>query len=249
MLRRELVIGYVVAGFLAVLVPVQWWADLFIRGRGFWTSLENALVGPVIAFASWVCSIGNVPLAAALWHGGISFGGVVAFLFGDLITAPLVLIYRKYYGGRLTLRLVGVLYAVMVAGGLAVGGIFSAAGLVPGQRPPNVAPSHLSWNYTTYLNIVFLVVAVAVYVLHRNQARLGGGTGYATDPVCGMQVRTSDAPARLVDGATTVYFCSDHCAGRYRAGEGHGGTPTGAGVADHSAGTPRSTSAERLDQD
>ena len=244
MLRRELVIGYVVAGFLAVLVPAQWWSDLFVQGHGFWTSLENALVGPVIAFASWVCSIGNVPLAAALWHGGISFGGVVTFIFADLITAPLVLIYRRYYGGRLTLRLVAVLYLVMVAGGLAVEGIFSAAGLVPAHRAGSVVPVHFSWDYTTFLNLVFLPVAAAVYVLHRNKARLGGGAGYATDPVCGMQVRTSDAPARLVEGARTLYFCSDHCAARYRAepprhGAAGDGSHAGPGRPDcHARGGP-----------
>ena len=112
MLRRDLFLGYVVAGFLAVLVPTSAWQALFVTGHGFWTSVENAIVGPFIAIISFVCSIGNVPLAAALWHGGISFGGVIAFLFADLITFPLLMIYRKYYGTRLMLRmLVGVLGA------------------------------------------------------------------------------------------------------------------------------------------
>ena len=105
MLRRELVIGYAVAGALAVLVPMRAWADLFLTGHGVWTSVENVVVGPFIAFISFVCSIGNVPMAAALWHGGISFGGVISFIFADLIALPLVLIYRKYYGNRLALRL------------------------------------------------------------------------------------------------------------------------------------------------
>ncbi len=100
MVRRELAIGYVVAGFLAVLVPASVWQTLFITGHGFWTSLENVIVGPFIAIVSFVCSIGNVPLAAALWHGGISFGGVIAFLFADLITFPLLLIYRRYYAAH-----------------------------------------------------------------------------------------------------------------------------------------------------
>src|SRR5258708_9905466 len=105
MLRRELVVGYLVAGFLTVLVPTHMWNDGFLHGQGFWTTLENVIVGPFIAVISFVCSIGNVPLAATLWHGGISFGGVVAFIFADLITLPLLLIYRKYYGGALTARL------------------------------------------------------------------------------------------------------------------------------------------------
>ena len=93
--------GYLVAGFLAVLVPVSVWNDVFWTGHGFWTTLENVIVGPFIAIISFVCSVGNVPLAAALWHGGISFGGVISFIFADLITLPLLLIYRRYYGGRL----------------------------------------------------------------------------------------------------------------------------------------------------
>jgi uncharacterized membrane protein YraQ (UPF0718 family) len=102
MLRRELVIGYVVAGFLAVMVPMNVWNTVFWKGHGFWTTVQNAIVGPFIAFISFVCSIGNVPMAAALWHDGIAFGGVISFIFADLIALPLVLIYRKYYGGRPT---------------------------------------------------------------------------------------------------------------------------------------------------
>ncbi len=117
MVRRELVVGYLVAGFLAVLVPTSVWQAVFVSGHGFWTSLENVIVGPFIAIISFVCSIGNVPLAAALWHGGISFGGVLAFLFADLITLPLLLIYRRYYGTRLTLRMLAVFWAAHVHGG------------------------------------------------------------------------------------------------------------------------------------
>ena len=98
MLRREMVIGFTVAGFLATLVPLHVWNDVFFHGHGIWTTLENAIVGPFVAIISFVCSIGNVPLAAALWKGGISFGGVIAFIFADLITLPLLLIYRKQYG-------------------------------------------------------------------------------------------------------------------------------------------------------
>src|SRR5437899_2587492 len=124
MLRRELVIGYAVAGVLAVEVPMHIWNDVFLTGHGFWTSLWNAIVGPFIAFISFVCSIGNVPMAAALWHGGISFGGVISFIFADLIALPLVLIYRKYYGTKLSLKLFFTFWAVMSAAGLIVEGIF-----------------------------------------------------------------------------------------------------------------------------
>src|SRR4029079_6797045 len=125
MLRRELVIGYVVAGFLTVLVPMDFWDKIFFEGHGFWTSVQNVLVGPFIAFISFVCSIGNVPMAAALWHGGISFGGVIAFIFADLIALPLVLIYRKYYGRALAVRLTLVFWAVMSTAGLLVELLFT----------------------------------------------------------------------------------------------------------------------------
>jgi uncharacterized membrane protein YraQ (UPF0718 family)/YHS domain-containing protein len=217
MLRRELVIGYVVAGFLTVLVPVHVWNAVFLHGHGFWTSLENVIVGPFVAVISFVCSIGNVPLAAALWHGGISFGGVIAFIFADLITLPLLLIYRKYYGTRLTLRLLVWFWAVMAVAGLAVEGLFSVSGLIPTTRPANVVPTSFHWNYTTFLNIVFLVVAGYLYWLYRNRDRLGGGAGYAIDPICGMQVQKANAPAHLHRDGADYWFCSDRCAERHRA--------------------------------
>jgi len=207
MLRRELLIGYTVAGFLAVLVPTSVWQAVFVSGHGFWTSLENVIVGPFIAIISFVCSIGNVPLAAALWSGGISFGGVIAF--------PLLMIYRRYYGTRLMLRMLIVFWALMSTAGLITEGIFWAAGLVPTMRPTTVAPAHFSWNYTTYLNIVFLALFAVLYWTYRNRARLGAGGGYAKDPVCGMQVEIVHAPASLRKGGERFYFCSDHCAERF----------------------------------
>jgi uncharacterized membrane protein YraQ (UPF0718 family)/YHS domain-containing protein len=214
MLRKELVIGYGVAGLLTVIVPMAVWNAVFVEGHGFWTSLENALVGPFIAFISFVCSIGNVPMAAALWHGGISFGGVITFIFADLLALPLVLVYRKYYGLRLTLRLVAWFYVVMVAAGLLVEGIFGAFGAIPTSRPETIVDAHFAWNYTTYLNIVFLGVLAVLYWLYRTRAR-GDASAYATDPVCSMQVEKDNAPAhRVVDGQP-VWFCSDRCAERY----------------------------------
>lgn len=217
MLRRELLIGYGIAGFLAVLVPMHVWNTVFLSGHGFWTSLENVIVGPFIAFISFVCSIGNVPMAAALWHGGISFGGVISFIFADLIALPLLLIYRKYYGGRLTLRLFFWFYAVMAAAGVITEGIFGGLRLIPTSRPETIVTTHFEWNYTTLLNIVFLALLGVLYWLHRNRERLGGGTGLAFDPICGMQVRTTNAPARSHHGHRTYYFCSDHCRERFEA--------------------------------
>jgi uncharacterized membrane protein YraQ (UPF0718 family)/YHS domain-containing protein len=217
MLRRELVIGYVVAGFLAALVPNHLWNTLFIHGHGFWTTLENALVGPLVAVISWVCSIGNVPLAAALWSGGISFGGVIAFIFADLIAMPLIIIYRKYYGSKLTLRLVGLFYVVMALAGLLTEGIFQLFHGVPKTRHLAVTSANFQWNYTTYLNILFIVVATLTWWLARQQSRLGGGQAYAIDPVCGMQIRKESAPAKLSVGDVQYYFCSDRCRERFEA--------------------------------
>jgi uncharacterized protein len=215
MLRKELLIGYGVAGFITVLVPMHVWNAVFFHGHGFWTTLANVMIGPLIAFISFVCSIGNVPMAAALWHGGISFGGVISFIFADLLALPLVLVYRKYYGGRLTGRLVVWFYAVIVVAALAVEGIFTLAGAIPTTRPEAIVPSHFAWNYTAILNIVFLGVFAVLYWLHRNRARLGGGEQYAIDPICSMQVDKASAPAHLVDDGVDVWFCSDRCRERY----------------------------------
>jgi uncharacterized membrane protein YraQ (UPF0718 family)/YHS domain-containing protein len=217
MLRKEMAAGYLVAGFLTVLVPVSFWNDIFATGHGFWTSLQNVIVGPFIAIISFVCSVGNVPLAAALWHGGISFGGVISFIFADLITLPLLLIYRRYYGARVTLRLLGLFWLVMSTAGLTVEYLFRALGIIPTERPATVAPTEFSWNYTTFLNIVFLLVLAGLWWLARNQRRLGGGAGYAIDPVCGMQVETANAGAHAEFDGRTFWFCSDHCRHRFEA--------------------------------
>ena len=216
MLRRELAIGFVVAGFLATLVPVGVWNAVFIPGHGVWTNLENSLVGPLIALVSFVCSIGNVPLAAALWRGGISFGGVVAFLFADLITLPLLLIYRRYYGTRLMLRMLCVFWLVMAIAGLATGAIFGAAGLIPTERPAGVAAVGVAWNATTWLNLVFLLLLAVIYWTYRHRDGLLGGAGgdRAIDPVCGMSVDRRHAPASATVGGRPVYLCSDRCRDR-----------------------------------
>jgi len=217
MLRRELVIGYVVAGFLAVLVPDSLWNVVFFHGHGFATSLENVVVGPFIAVISFVCSIGNVPLAAALWKGGISFGGVVSFIFADLISMPLILIYRKFYGWALALRLVALMWLVMSIAGLITEYLFQWSGLVPTSRPLQVVEPAFRWNYTTFLNLAFLVMFAGIYFLYKNRERLGGGHGYALDRVCGMQVETANAPAFAKHAGQTFYFCSDRCLDRFVA--------------------------------
>src|SRR4051812_17367463 len=214
MLRREIVIGFVIAGFADAAVPVEFWKSLFWTGHGVWSDLENVVLGPFLAIISFVCSIGNVPLAAALWSGGISFGGTIAFVFADLIALPLLLIYRKYYGARLTLKLLAAFWGTMSAAGLATEYLFKAAGIAPvadtGEHGM-VGRDVFGWNYTTVLDVIALVAFAGLYWLYRNRERFGGGDGYAKDPVCGMQVEKAHPGAVLGD----VYFCSDHCAHKY----------------------------------
>jgi uncharacterized membrane protein YraQ (UPF0718 family) len=174
MLWKEIVAGFVIAGYVALL-PMDFFNGLFITDTGGTLRLlENAVVGPVVAALSFVCSIGNIPLAAVLWAGGISFSGVLAFIFADLIVIPIVLIYRKYYGGRVAARLVAIMFVAMVAASLAVDGIFSAFDLVPTHRRSieSIAERDITWNYTTFLNILFAAVAAALVTL---SARRGGG--------------------------------------------------------------------------
>ncbi len=174
MLWRELLIGFTVAGFLAVAVPTRVWSTLFVHGHGLWTSAENAAIGPLIAMLSWVCSIGNVPMAAALWHGGISFGGVIAFIFGDLIAMPLVLVYRRLYGTRVALRLVVLLYVVMAVAGLLTELAFRGLGIIPAHHLLVGRTSSLGWQATTALDLV--LVPLAALAWWRARARRDAGS-------------------------------------------------------------------------
>ena len=221
MLRKELLIGFVVAGFASMAVPAGVWRALFLTGHGWVSSVENVIVGPVLAFISFVCSVGNVPLGAALWKGGISFGGVVAFIFADLLALPLVLIYRKFYGTALAVRLALVFWAVMSAAGLVTQALFQLLSLIPAhRREATIAGTHLGWNATTVLDLLALAAFGYLYWLYRNRDRFGAGTGLGKDPVCGMQVRVDDAPARAHHDGQHYYFCSDRCHDRFVADPG-----------------------------
>lgn len=169
MVRRELLVGYLVAGALATVVPLSVWHAAFLHGHGAWADLENAAVGPAVAFASCVCSIGNVPLAAALWHGGVAFGGVISFVFADLLAAPLVQIYRRYYGGRLSARLVALLWVAMVGAGLVVQALFSWAGILPATRPARLVPLGVHLDATTVLDVLALVAVGALWWQRRRR--------------------------------------------------------------------------------
>jgi uncharacterized protein len=165
--------GLLIAGALAAWVPNSFWQGLFLQHHGALATVWGPLIGPLVAILSFVCSIGNVPLAAVLWNGGISFGGVLAFIFADLIILPILNIYRKYYGRRMAAFLLVTFYATMAAAGLIVDLIFKAVGLVPtGARHAKVTDAGISLNYTTVLNIVFLVFAA---VLVTRYFRAGGG--------------------------------------------------------------------------
>jgi len=169
---RDIGVGLLVAGALAAWVPESWWQSLFLVDHPTAAKVWGPVIGPLVAVISFVCSVGNVPLAAVLWNGGISFGGVIAFIFGDLIIAPILNIYRKYYGLRMAAVLAAVLYVTMVAAGLAVELLFQAAGIVPTERNAKVEMATVSWNYTTYLNVLFLSLAA---VLVWRYFRRGGG--------------------------------------------------------------------------
>jgi uncharacterized membrane protein YraQ (UPF0718 family) len=161
---RDIVIGLLIAGAVGAWVPDSFWRHLFLTGDPLAARLWGPVIGPVISVLSFVCSIGNVPLAAVLWNGGISFGGVVAFIFADLIIIPILVIYRKYYGTRMMLAMLGVFYATMVAGGYIIEFVFGGLGLIPAHRAARVVETAITWNYTTVLNIVFLIVAAALVV-------------------------------------------------------------------------------------
>jgi uncharacterized membrane protein YraQ (UPF0718 family) len=161
---RDIILGLLIAGAVAAWVPDSFWRQLFLTGHPLAAQLWGPVIGPVISLLSFVCSIGNAPLAAVLWNGGISFGGVIAFIFADLIIIPILIIYRKYYGTKMMLALLGIFYATMVAGGYIIEFTFGGLGLVPADRTAKVTDTGITWNYTTILNIIFLLVAAALVI-------------------------------------------------------------------------------------
>jgi len=161
---RDVVAGLLIAGAIGAWVPATFWQHLFLTSHPLTARLWGPLIGPVVSVLSFVCSIGNVPLAAVLWNGGISFGGVVAFIFADLIIIPILIIYRKYYGTKMMLTLLGIFYLTMVMSGYIVEFLFGGLGLIPAERAAKVTEKGISWSYTTVLNIIFLLLAAALIV-------------------------------------------------------------------------------------
>ena len=161
---RDLVIGLLIAGAIAAWVPDSFWRGFFFAGHPLAEKLWGPIIGPLVAVFSFVCSIGNVPLAVVLWKGGISFGGVVAFIFADLLILPILSIYRKYYGLRMAAFLAATFYVAMVAAGFVIELVFGGLGLVPAQSTAKIPMQGVSWDYTTYLNIAFLLLAAVLVI-------------------------------------------------------------------------------------
>jgi hypothetical protein len=156
---KDVIGGLLIAGALAAWVPMDWWPRVFLTSHPTWAMLWGPVVGPLIAVLSFVCSVGNIPLAAVLWNGGISFGGVIAFIFADLIVLPILDIYRKYYGTRMMWFILGTFYVSMVGAALVVESVFQLLGLVPAHGAARAVEATISLNYTTVLNVVFLALA------------------------------------------------------------------------------------------
>jgi hypothetical protein len=212
MVWKEVAIGFLLAGFIGLLGN-DFFNALFIEhAPGPLKLAENVIVGPVIAVLSFVCSIGNVPLAAVLWSGGISFAGVVAFLFADLIVIPIVLIYRKYYGGPFTVRIVALMFVSMIIAALAVDALFSGLGLIPHVRPARGDIfSSVKLDYKFVLNVLATALFAALFALTMRRG--------ATDPVCGMRVDRHKA-LRSETPQGTAFFCSEKCRDAYETAAG-----------------------------
>lgn len=212
MLWKEITLGFLLAGFIGLLGD-DFFNFLFIEDAPpVLRTLENVIAGPLIAILSFVCSVGNVPLAAVLWSGGISFAGVIAFIFADLIVIPIVLAYRKYYGTEFALRITALIFLTTVVAALIVDALFSVAGLIPDTRPTRSEIfGSVELDYKLVLNVVATAAFAALMWLTRRRGE--------TDPVCGMTVDREKALTLVQDGATH-YFCSESCRDRFV--ESHG---------------------------
>jgi uncharacterized protein len=214
MLYREIALGFLLAGFVGLLGN-DFFNGLFIVDAPAPLRLaENVLVGPLIAILSFVCSVGNIPLAAVLWSGGIGFAGVIAFVFADLVVLPIVAIYRKYYGTAFALRIVALMLVTIVLAALAVDALFGAAGLIPSVRPTRADIfASVRVDYKLVTNVLGTAIFIALFAL---TVRRG-----TTDPVCGMRVDRRSAVTLTHEGRTHC-FCSEHCADTFTASHASG---------------------------
>jgi uncharacterized protein len=224
MVWKEVTIGFFLAGFVGLLGN-GFLGDVFlVHGPAGLRTVENVIVGPLIAILSFVCSVGNVPLAAVLWSGGISFAGVIAFIFADLIVAPIIAIYVKYYGRAFAIRITGLMFVTMAIGALVVDVIFGGLGLIPHVHPARAAVfGSVAVDYKLFLNVIAAAVFGGLIWLTRRRS--------ATDPICGMTVDRAKGVRRQGPGGTE-YFCSEHCAAKFGSDHdstaGHAGDAVGA---------------------
>ena len=214
-------LGFLIAGALAAWVPHSFWQAFFLTGHPAVNEFWGPLVGPLISMASFVCSVGNVPLAAVLWNGGISFGGVISFIFADMIILPILNIYRKYYGGRTSIYLLVTSYAAMSLAGFLVGGAFQLLGIAPQHHQVAVLEARPSLDYTSVLDAAFVVL---IAVMGWRFLRTGGPgmlramalpperkQALAVDPVCGMTVDPATATETAEHAGVRYHFCSAGC--------------------------------------
>ncbi len=208
MIWKDVIAGFLISGFVIVFVPQRIWNALFLQGDSLLVTAENAIMGVTIAVLSFVGSMGNVPFAVALWGGGISFAGVIAFVYADLITIPVLNVYRKYYGWKVMLYILGVFFVTMAFTGFLMELLFDAFGIVPDLAGGETATeqTYFELNYTLYLNVIaFVLSGFLLYVYRRGL----GAPGQYRDPVCGM--RTDDSSPTLTYDGETYYFCSGTC--------------------------------------
>ena len=198
---RDIVVGLLIAGALAAWVPEAFWQSFFLVEHPLLAKIWGPLIAPLVSVLSFVCSIGNVPLATVLWNGGISFGGVASFIFADLIILPILNIYRKYYGVRMTRYLLVTFYLSMVIAGWIVELLFGILGLVPEERHAHVMEASVSWNYTTFLNIVFLALTA---ILVARFLRTGGRA------MLRMMNMAPHGEDDHEDGGVATYTCPMH---------------------------------------
>ncbi len=227
MLYKEITIGFLLAGFIALLGD-DFFNGLFLEDAPSAVQVMwGAFIGPVIAVLSFVCSVGNVPLAAVLWSGGISFAGVMAFIFADLIVLPIIAAYRKYYGTVFALRITALMFVTMVLAAVIVDLLFGALGIIPSSRPSTEDMfGTIELDYKLALNVLGLVVFGALFAI-----TMRGG---ASDPVCGMSIDKGKA-LRIEHDGRTCFFCSEHCKSRFQADPGRYSRPDTASASSRSA--------------
>jgi YHS domain-containing protein len=214
MIYQDIVAGFLISGFVIVFVPQWVWSALFLRGDGLLVTAENAVMGVTIAILSFVGSMGNVPFAVALWSGGVGFAGIIAFVYADLVTVPVLNVYRKYYGWAVMFYILGVFFVTMAFAGFLMEVLFEWLGIVPNLSGGLTATeqTYFKLDYTFYLNLIaFAFVGFLVYVYRRGL----GAPGEYRDPVCGMRT-DGEGPSATYD-ETTYYFCAAACKDAFEA--------------------------------